>query len=164
MKIKRPLSARHRDKLTGATNELAAAQSTLRDLQARVNEVNQAVAGYDKTLQDRFDSSQKALGQRLDNAKAQLKELTQKIDDIVTAFDADLANEKAAVAKAKNDADKAAQAANDANQKMQSAQADLESEKKRPQTISASLQEIKSLLDQIAKADSDQRYVDVIRR
>jgi len=148
-------------KLTDATKDLATQQSTLQNLQTRVNEINQAVAGYDKTLQDRLDQSQKALGTKLDNAKTALKDLTAKIDNIVTSFDHDLSAQKEAVDKTKADAATAAGDADKANATLQSTQADLDAEKKSPRTIDAGLQELKSLLDQITKAEAQNDYVAV---
>lgn len=148
-------------KLTDATKDLAAQQNTLRDLQSRVNEISQATAGYDKTLQDRFDKSQKTVGDKLDNAKAALKDLTDKIDGIVKNFDKDLAAQKDAVDNVKGDSDGAAKEAGKAASALQSAQADLDTAKKLPRTLDASLQEIKTLLDQIAKSESQGDYVAV---
>lgn len=148
-------------KLTDATKDLATQQSTLQDLQTRVNEINQAVAGYDKTLQDRLDQSQKALGTKLKNAKDALKDLTAKIDDIVTGFDKDLSAQKDAVDKAKAGAVTATGDTDKANATLQSAQADLDAEKKSPRTLNAGLQDLQSLLDQITKAEAQSDYVTV---
>ena len=47
------------------------------------------------------------------------------------------------------------------NQKAQAAQADLDAEKKRPQTLNAQLQAVKALLDQISKSETQNDYVAV---
>jgi len=149
------------NKVSDATKELSAVQSTLRDLQVRASEVGQAIAGYDKTLADGLDAAQKALAPKLNNAKAMLKDLTKNVDDIVKGFDDNLGNQKDAVSKAKDAADKAANDATDAGSKAQAAQADLDAEKKRPQTLAAQLQAVKALLDQITKSETQKDYVAV---
>jgi hypothetical protein len=147
-------------KVTDDTADLTQQQNLLRDLQNRVNALQQAISGYDKTLQPRLDDAENALTEKLEIAKAVLKD-TKKADDAIKSVD----DQIGAKQKAANDAkDKSDAAKNEVEGKgkaadtLQSAQTDLDGEKKLPKTIDAALQAVKALLDQINKAESQNDF------
>jgi chromosome segregation ATPase len=150
-------------KVTKDAKDLADAQNGLRDLQNRVDALQRAISAYDKTLQQRLDDEESALTEKLDIANAVLKD-TKKVDDAIKGVQDGIDAKQAAV----NSAEKDLSAANEevdgkgkAADSLRSAQSDLDDAKKLPKTIDAALQTVKSLLDQINKAESQNDFAAV---
>jgi chromosome segregation ATPase len=147
------------NKLNEATRTIAQQQSILRDLQAAVTDAQQALSGFDETLQKRLDGEKKDLGDRQGIAE---KELTgdqpQKIKDIASGFNAEIDKKKQAAKDAEKASGDATSAAND-DSHVKDAQHAVDEEKKLPKTIDGTLQTVKAMLELATKALNQKDYV-----
>lgn len=144
------------------TQKVNALQAEINVLNAKINDVKQAAAGYDpQAMQNQLNQEKIAITQKIGIAEAAIKDKQAQIDDTIKKFDADLKSQGDKVTKAKSDYADAAKAAKDADAIAQQKQADYDATKKTPKDVDAALRDVKSLLDQANKAEGAGDYVSV---
>jgi chromosome segregation ATPase len=145
------------DGIVKLNTDAASLQAAIQILAAKVADVRQALAGYDKssaTMKQRLDDYKKLIQQKSSMAQAALKDRAAQID----AKKKDLGNALSAqAALAKTLWDDAGHAATDsqaADKAAQGKQDTYDAQKKTPKDQEASLNEIATLLDQATKAEA----------
>jgi chromosome segregation ATPase len=152
------------DQLADLNKTSADLQSQIKIIEAKQAEIQKAVSGYDelsKNLQKNLNEIQRTITQKLAMAEVAVKDVKSKIDKAVGDFNDSLKQKEDATEKARENAKGAAAeseaAAVDSQQKDQAYMAI----KALPKSLEGQLKDLKSLLDQAAKVDSQSDLVSV---
>jgi chromosome segregation ATPase len=160
-KLKAELKKTQED-ITGLNQKAAGIQADIKTLGAKLADIQKATDGYDKSsadMQQQLDDAEKVIGKKRTIAECAITGLKDLIDKKIVDFDKALEDRGTAVKTAADSATQAAAGAENATtdwQTKQSAYADL---KNQPQTLAAKLKDLKSLVDEIAKAEMQDDHV-----
>ena len=150
------------DEIASLNGDVTSLQGDIKTLIAKIADVQQALAGYDKSqpsMQRELDDDENEISQKETVAEAVLKGQTAEIDKKVADFGATLAAGDTAVKKAWDSAQAAAADAKTADTAAQQAQAAYDAAKRGPKESEAALKDVASLLAQVAKAETQSDFV-----
>lgn len=143
-------------------NGMIGLQADIKVLQAKIAELHQCLAGYDKAseaMQQRLAAAERLIGEKSSIAEAVIRDMKPQIDQTIVDFDKTLADQAGAVYKASEDAQLAGSEAGDADRDSQRKQAAYDAVKRVTKDTEAALTELGSLLEQTAKAESQGDFV-----
>lgn len=149
------------DGITALSQKTIGLQSEIKILQAKVNELQQALTGYEATAssqQKKVVSLRTVSDQKLNMAKAVLGDLTAQIDAKISEFDQKLAAQNADVKKASDAAQSAMADAKAAEANALAKRAAYEGLRKSPGDVDTALKGIAALLDLAGKSEQQADY------
>jgi len=145
------------DNIAVLQQQAAGAHAELMATEALIAEIGKASANYDgpaTSMQEEVDAYHAAIGKKRQIAELKVKDLKDTLDKKITEFDTGLQNQEKAVGAAADTAAKASAASDKAAQALRDKQSAFTALKDQAKTIGVRLNEIKTLLADVAKAEA----------